>query len=95
VRSYPAVIERCSNTNLFARHVPGIVGAHSQGATCDELHANLKEVIAMLLGNGGKIATRRCASALWFEGVAPLSPGRREADWERALRRSNGLFEAV
>jgi len=30
-------------------HVPGFPGAHSQGATLDELHQNLKEVIQMLL----------------------------------------------
>jgi len=33
-------------------YVPGIPGAHSQGATLDELHANLREVIAMLLEDG-------------------------------------------
>ena len=52
MRSYTAVIERCSDTNLFVGYVPGFVGAHSQGATLDELHANLKEVIAMLLDDG-------------------------------------------
>jgi hypothetical protein len=29
--------------------VPGFPGAHSQGATLDELNGNLKEVIEMLL----------------------------------------------
>jgi predicted RNase H-like HicB family nuclease len=52
MRSYTAVIERCSETNLFVGYVPGIAGAHSQGATLDELHANLQEVIAMLLDDG-------------------------------------------
>jgi predicted RNase H-like HicB family nuclease len=52
MRSYTAVIERCSDTNLFVGYVPGFPGAHSQGATLDELHANLKEVIAMLLDDG-------------------------------------------
>ena len=52
MRSYTAVIERCSDTNLFVGYVPGFVGAHSRGATLDELHANLKEVIAMLLDDG-------------------------------------------
>jgi len=33
-------------------HVPGFPGAHSQGATLDELHANLEEVVAMLLEDG-------------------------------------------
>ena len=31
---------------------PGFPGAHSQGATKDELRANLQEVIAMLLEDG-------------------------------------------
>jgi predicted RNase H-like HicB family nuclease len=33
-------------------YVPGFPGAHSQGATLDELHANLRELIAMLLEDG-------------------------------------------
>jgi predicted RNase H-like HicB family nuclease len=36
------------DTNLYVDFVPGFVGAHSQGATLDELKANLKEVIEML-----------------------------------------------
>jgi predicted RNase H-like HicB family nuclease len=52
MRSYTAVIERCPETNLFVGYVPGFAGAHSQGATLDELHANLREVIAMLLDDG-------------------------------------------
>jgi predicted RNase H-like HicB family nuclease len=31
---------------------PGFPGAHTQGRALDELHANLQEVIAMLLENG-------------------------------------------
>lgn len=33
-------------------HVPGFPGAHSQGATLDELRANLEKVVAMLLEDG-------------------------------------------
>jgi predicted RNase H-like HicB family nuclease len=44
-----AVIEHCPDTQLYVGYVPGFAGAHSQGATLDELHANLREVIAMLL----------------------------------------------
>ena len=32
--------------------VPGFPGAHSQGATLDELNSNLQEVISMLLEGG-------------------------------------------
>ena len=47
-----AVIEHCPETQLFVGYMPGFAGAHSQGATLDELHANLCEVIAMLLEDG-------------------------------------------
>jgi len=50
--SYTAVIEHCPDTQLYVGYVPGFPGAHSQGATLDELHANLREVIAMLLEDG-------------------------------------------
>ena len=34
------------------RYVPGFPGAHSQAESLDELHVNLREVIAMLLEDG-------------------------------------------
>jgi predicted RNase H-like HicB family nuclease len=52
MRKFTAVIERCPDTGLFVGYVPGFPGAHSQGATLDELHQNLAEVIAMLLEDG-------------------------------------------
>lgn len=52
MRAYTAVIERCHETGLYVGFVPGVPGAHSQGETLDELHANLREVIAMLLEDG-------------------------------------------
>ena len=52
MHQYTAVIERCAETGLYVGHIPGFAGAHSQGATLDELNANLKEVIEMLLEDG-------------------------------------------
>ena len=49
MKVYSAVIERDPQTGLFVGFVPGFPGAHSQGATLDELNHNLEEVIAMLL----------------------------------------------
>ena len=50
--TYTAVVERCPQTGLYVGYVPGFPGAHSQGATLDELNANLKEVIALILEDG-------------------------------------------
>lgn len=52
MKVYSAVIERCPDTGLFVGFVPGFPGAHSQGATLDELNQNLREVISMLLEDG-------------------------------------------
>ena len=52
MKTYTAVVERCSETKLFVGYIPGFPGAHSQGATLDELNQNLKEVVAMLLEDG-------------------------------------------
>lgn len=52
MRTFTAVIERCPDTQLYVGYVPGFAGAHSQGATLDELKQNLSEVIAMLLEDG-------------------------------------------
>jgi predicted RNase H-like HicB family nuclease len=52
MRSFTAVVERDSDTGLFVGYVPGFPGAHSQGASLDELNENLKEVVALLLEEG-------------------------------------------
>lgn len=52
MRTYTAVIERDPDTGLYVGYVPGWPGAHSQGATLDELQANLREVVGMLLEDG-------------------------------------------
>ena len=52
MRAFTAVIERCPDTGLYVGYVPGFPGAHSQGATLDELQRNLAEVIGMLLEDG-------------------------------------------
>jgi predicted RNase H-like HicB family nuclease len=52
MKTFTAVVERCPETNLFVGFIPGFPGAHSQGATRDELNENLKEVVAMLLEDG-------------------------------------------
>jgi len=52
MQTFSAVIEKCSDTELYVGHVPGFPGAHSQGETLDELNKNLKEVIEMLLEDG-------------------------------------------
>jgi predicted RNase H-like HicB family nuclease len=36
-------------TKLYVGIVPGLAGAHTQGATLDELQKNLKEVLALCL----------------------------------------------
>ena len=52
MNAYTAVIEQCVVTKLHVGYEPGFLDAHSQGATLDELYANLREVIAMLLEGG-------------------------------------------
>jgi predicted RNase H-like HicB family nuclease len=49
VRTFTAYIEWDEETKLYVGIVPGIPGAHSQGATLDELHNNLKEVLELCL----------------------------------------------
>ena len=51
MKNFTAVIERCAETKLFVGYIPGFPGAHSQGATLDELNKNLKEVVETLLEN--------------------------------------------
>ena len=52
MRTFTAVVERDPETSLFVGYVPGFTGAHSQGATLDELQENLREVVSMLMEDG-------------------------------------------
>lgn len=52
MRHFTAVIEKCPDTGLYVGYVPGLPGAHSQGATLEELTTNLREVILMILEDG-------------------------------------------
>lgn len=50
--NFTAVVEYCKDTGLYVGYVPGFSGAHSQGATLDELNKNLREVLSMLPEDG-------------------------------------------
>lgn len=52
MKSFTAVVERDPVTGFLVGYVPGFPGAHSQAESLDELNANLREVIAMLLEDG-------------------------------------------
>jgi predicted RNase H-like HicB family nuclease len=52
MRTFSVIVERDPDTGTLVGSVPGWPGAHSQGATFDELERNLREVIAMLLEDG-------------------------------------------
>ena len=52
VKTFTTVVERDVETGLFVGYVPGFPGAHSQGASLDELAENMREVLAMLLEDG-------------------------------------------
>jgi predicted RNase H-like HicB family nuclease len=52
MRTFNILVERDSDTGLYVGSVPGWPGAHSQGASVEELEKNLREVIEMLLEDG-------------------------------------------
>ena len=52
MRKFNMIVERDPDTGILVGSIPGWPGAHSQGATFDELEKNLREVIEMLLEEG-------------------------------------------
>jgi predicted RNase H-like HicB family nuclease len=46
---FTAYVELDPETRLYVGTVPGLPGAHSQGATLDELQTNLREVIELIV----------------------------------------------
>jgi len=49
MRAFTAYVEWDPETKLYVGIVPGLPGAHTQGATLDELKENLKEVLELCL----------------------------------------------
>jgi predicted RNase H-like HicB family nuclease len=49
MKTFTAYIEFDPDTELYVGIVPGLPGAHSQGATLTELMANLEEVLQLVL----------------------------------------------
>ncbi|MGC1374615.1 MAG: type II toxin-antitoxin system HicB family antitoxin [Anaerolineales bacterium] len=47
--TFTAYVEYDPETKLYVGAIPGIPGAHTQGATLDELQQNLKEVLSLCL----------------------------------------------
>jgi predicted RNase H-like HicB family nuclease len=52
MKTYTAVVERSPETGLFVGFIPGFPAAHTQAESLDELNANLREVLALLLEDG-------------------------------------------
>lgn len=46
---FTAVIERDPETGFFIATIPALPGAHTQAESLDELSANLKEVLKLVL----------------------------------------------
>jgi predicted RNase H-like HicB family nuclease len=66
-RSFTAIIERCKSTELYVGWIPGFPGAHSQGATREELQRNLEEVVALLFEEGEPRFESEFVGTLHFE----------------------------
>ena len=56
MKTFTAYVEWDPDTSLYVGIVPGIPGAHSQGATLDELLKNMKEVLELCMEELGKEA---------------------------------------
>ena len=52
MRRYTAVVQRDPDTRMYVAYIPGWPGAHTQGESLDELQANLREVVELLLEDG-------------------------------------------
>ncbi len=53
-----AVVEQDPVTGLYVGTVPGLPGAHTQGATLDELVTSLEEVVGLVLEEDSSLEDR-------------------------------------
>lgn len=49
--NYTAYIEKDSESGFYYGYIPELPGAHTQAATLEELHVNLKEVTELCLAS--------------------------------------------
>lgn len=49
MKTFTAYVDWDPETKLYVGIIPGVPGAHTQGATLDELQTNLKEVVELCL----------------------------------------------
>ena len=54
MKTFTAYIEWDPETKLYVGIVPTVPGAHTQGASLDELHKNLREVLELCLEEAKK-----------------------------------------
>ena len=66
-----AVVEHDPETGLYVGIVPGLPGAHTQGATLDELIVSLKEVVELVLEEDESLEDR----LQHFVGVQQIEVG--------------------
>ena len=62
MKTFTAYVEWDPETKLYVGIVPGLTGTHPQGATLDELNANMKEV--MELSSQNMVRTWTCCRSL-------------------------------
>jgi predicted RNase H-like HicB family nuclease len=49
IKNYKVRVKHDKETGLYVGIIPGLVGAHTQAETLDELKLNLEEVMELLL----------------------------------------------
>ena len=54
MKTFTAYIEFDPETKLYVGVIPNVPGAHSQGATLDELKVNLQEVLELCVSEMGE-----------------------------------------
>jgi predicted RNase H-like HicB family nuclease len=71
IRTFTAYVEYDSETKLYVGTIPSLPGAHSQGATLDELQRNLQEVVALCLEE--RAASHEPVEADDFVGIQKIA----------------------
>jgi predicted RNase H-like HicB family nuclease len=71
MKTFTAYVEWDPDAKLYVGIVPGIMGAHTQAATLDELHENLKEVLELCLEEQGQDV----GSLPYFVGLQQIEVG--------------------
>ncbi|MBU0765748.1 MAG: type II toxin-antitoxin system HicB family antitoxin [Bacteroidetes bacterium] len=67
---FTAQVVKDNETGLYVGIIPNLPGAHTQGATLDELYSNLQEVVELCIGEMSEDDLKNLPDVIGFQQIS-------------------------